>query len=304
MFNLQKYIMDSFNINETTSATIIITLFVFITGILIQQIIKGVDGYIVRYRTRNLFGIAIKSLVRVTSDYSKGFAKTANSFGFDHGYKFSFNIPTVYLLKTFENIGYKSIYDAYFSGIENWPRPNKSKALQAFNAVWEAIVSADFWQGKIAGEVSQYMDNYNRFNTDRNEAIETLRSKIQLFDIEVENGIIKDSLAAHVKELVGIFMTWANQPGDPDEISNPKNIQENLIEPMREVNRSYPNDSISLEVTPLLHLAQHHFQNTKKLLQITKEQYDYYTKLFLQISSDITTNKNILDGNAFLNRIK
>lgn len=276
MTNLQAYLEKSYGIDPNTSATIFITLFIFLVGIVIQQSLSFFGKYMQRRKTRKIFKISLKGFISQVEKQSKEYNKTAQSLSFDKENKFEFKRATIATLSILNDIGYQQTYEAFFFGLENFFKFKVDLKLKAFNKIWDSIKSVEFWHDNSFGEVTQFMDKYNNFNEKRNNATENHRKFFE--DIMLSHIGQKDPerIGIYLQAAQRIHTQWQNYPNR----TRPNIIHKQLIVRLRILNKKNQDINIANRMNDDLLEASLWFQNQNSLLKAHRNQFVIYSRIF------------------------
>lgn len=290
---IQEKLIEWFNIDPNTSATIIISLSVFIVGFLFQQLFQSISFYIQRKRTRNIFEIVVKKFIEQVNVQSKVYSKSAKTFVFDRDTSFQFRKATIFTSQSVNQIGYQNIYNAYFSGFENLIKFNKTLKLKAFNKIWSCIISVDFWLDKSFKGVDMFPSKYNGFNDNRAEALENYRKFLDPLMASFDGKEIPKGVAIYISEIDRINIEWQKSRNR----LRPDKIHRKLILPLRIYNRKNINP-ISVEMNSFLLDATRHYINQSYILKMEKLQQETYSKSFNFYSKISSKAIDILTGSS------
>jgi hypothetical protein len=297
MKEIIQYINETFGIDNETSAPIIITLLTF----LLSYILVGLGQSFKKYRDAknisNVFEAAVIGLIQQMNNQSKNFTITSENLVFKNDLGFSFRRVQLFPINTFENIGYSKTVEIYI--LRKWfvnffrksKRTNKSKAL---NKLWEVLHSATYWHEKAVKDTSIFLESYNNFNDRRNDAVEE-HNKFFLEMIDsVSQKQIPLELVDYIEKAVQIRQTWVNQT----KRTQPDILNDYLIQPLRALNRSVPNNPIANQMNFTLLRADHEFTNQKNVLIFYQKQYADYSTIFRNYSRIAERCLKIVKGNC------
>lgn len=275
MKELQCYLKNNFKIDENTSATIIITLSIFIAGILIQQGLSISAGYIKRKRIRKLFEINVKNFVVEVKIQEKAYRTTADSFKFETGLVYAFTRATIFSHHSIKEIGYQNSYEAFFHGVENIFMFKRNKKLTAFSKIWSSVNSIDYWHDRTFADIHKFQEKLDEYNSRWNSAIEKHRQFVESIMAQVNGQLIEKELGTYLTEVDRIQTIWQNLP----ERTRPDILNKNLIIPLRVLNRKNQND-ISRKMNENLLAASIEFQNKRNLLKAQRELFFHFARSF------------------------
>ncbi len=283
MNSIIQYISCNYGIKNDTAATITITLFVFVTGFLINAILKNIGNYFERKKTKRIFEIALESFLKQIEKQSEAFLKSSESFTFKNEGNFVSKRIQILPLSSISEIGYKNTYEAYFLNIRSnilfvFCKKKMNLKLEAFNKIWEAIHSIEFWHNKSFENMDFFNTTYNLHNERRNDAIENYRLYFEKMMTATKQNAqnVSQEIIDYVKKVDNITADWHNLPKATNELV----AHEKLIMPLRELNRKNQNLFLANEMNGILLKATQEFKNQQNLLATFKEQFKSSSDLF------------------------
>ncbi len=282
MNSIIRYISCNYDVKNDTAATITITLFVFVTGFLINTIIKNIGNYFGRKKTKRIFEIALGSFLQQIEKQSAAFLKSSESFTFENEGNFVSKRIQILPISSISEIGYKNTYEAYFSNFRSnilflFCKNKMNLKLEAFNKIWEAIHSIEFWHNKSFENMDFFNNTYNLYVERRNEAIENNRlyfEKMMAATQNVQN--VPQEIKDYTKKVDDITAAWHNLPKAANELV----AHEKLIMPLRELNRKNQNLFLANQMNGVLLKATQEFKNQQNLLATFQEQFKSSSDLF------------------------
>jgi hypothetical protein len=168
--NIQHWINSSLKIADAQSAPIIITLLVFITGGVVKTFVSYFKNASYRWQIRKQFYLLLDNLAIACDKQSREYTETSQSFNLEGLRPFYVGVVDFYQPGLIKELGYNEVYQAIFTGVENWffwrLFRRKLKVL-AFNACWRVVDGVPSWQGKAMSDVKLVLDYYNSHNEKR-----------------------------------------------------------------------------------------------------------------------------------------
>jgi hypothetical protein len=283
MKEIIQYINEMFGIDNETAAPILITLLTFLLSYIIVGIGQSYKKYKDAKNIRSVFEAAVSRLIQQMKNQSKNFTITSEKLVFKNDMGFSFRRVQLFPINTFENIGYSKTVEIYILRklIENpFRKKRRTKKSKALNKLWEVLHSTSYWHDKAVNDTSIFLENYNKFNDRRNDAVEEHNKFfLQMLDAVYQNQITPE-LEAYIEKAVQIRETWIKQ----SERTQPDILNDYLIQPLRALNRSTPDNPIANQMNFSLLRADHEFTNQKNVLLFYQKQYADYSVIFRNYS--------------------
>jgi hypothetical protein len=290
MSQLQEYLNKTFNIDDRTSATIIITLFVFVLGILVNQLLKVISDFLKRKNLRKIFLLNLSELEKRALKQSHEYKSSSEQFSFTYTENFNLQKIDISQLIILKELGYKDTFNAFFSGIENWFK-FKNLYRKAFNKIWDAIFAMDFWQG-ISLEMNHFNTAYSAYNEKRNLALQAFQTLLES-KINTENLNHQDSnIAGYYRSLNIIVSDWQRLP----KRSRADIIHRNIVLKVRIINRKFEkfNIPIIVDFNSFLLEASLQYQNIRLLYKVYNDRFTSLSILFRKHSRLINKGHLIL----------
>ncbi|MFT4526026.1 MAG: hypothetical protein ACI85F_002188 [Bacteroidia bacterium] len=276
MEELQTLIRSYFNIDTGTSATILITLTVFILGFLIQWIARQIEKYLNRKNQRRNFNRTTEVLSKQIRKQAEGYFRSTETVRIDKKEEFYFAAVTLYPVRLFEDIGYQECYTAFFTGPENLYGAFKSRKIKPFNKIWETIYAVDKWHEKTLVQFEGFVVKYNELNDLRNLPVNSHRKFIDGLIPEKARIQSDPSLKNYFNEVGKIHVNWQNQL----ERRRPDIVHRKLVLPLRILNRKYPDLAMARKMNDNLIPASSAYENQWRHLKVYRKQLFLYFVMF------------------------
>jgi hypothetical protein len=267
----QEYLHCNFGIDSNTSASIIITLLVFIAGILTSEFLKLLSRLRERRAQRLAIASSIKHAITQSKKQIKSYEEIANEFTWT-GNK-HITLGRTILSKT--DFNYKMLFDSYFVGIENLNllRKKKSKAL---NRLWEALNSLEYWHERTFLDLDKFLEKYSEYNVVRNESLEEHRKLIESVLTSVTGTNLPLQIGRYIQEIDNIHVAWQQT----DNRTRPDIMQNVLVKPLLLHNREHPEIQLARRSSDLLLAVSFQFDNLESLLTAYNKQFINYARIF------------------------
>lgn len=263
--SVQHFLQKRLDIDNNTSATLIITFFIFILG----YIVAGLNNKIARYFSRNSHKrLFLQTLERTNSSLKQRNEvldeqlKTAES-------KFAYVIPVTkiqfYQAEILQSIDYKITFESFFSGIRNSLKTPKSNKLRtrAFLKVWENMANIVFWENQMFEAMPKYQNELNEMNEKLITPLTGIWEKYETLFLELENDRLQGTLLSFVTELKHLVEEWRKQ-------ENPENAyvtNTHITKPLITLCDQYTKLIESIDMRTSAINADYRFQNMVNLNQ-------------------------------------
>ncbi len=283
---MQRIIQEYFNINGQTAATILISLTVFISGFILNGLVKALAAFSNRRGNRKIFSTALNSLNDSIPRVEIALEETLASIRIDSNELWEINQPTFYQVSIFREMGYKDIFKAYFTGIENsfyfMCKANRNKKRrEALNTLYKNISQLEAWSTTDFLNFSQIFVKYNQFGDARNEAVEKLR--IYWEDLTVK---LNRQDVLHNQYLDRFFLILKYYKSIPtNERVNPYTTHRKLVLPIRILNKKYAKYIDLRTFTDLALQASHHYVDMERYIRAIKIQIQEFRSHLSEIKS-------------------
>lgn len=205
MEKLTEFLKTTFNIDNNTSATLIVTLSVFILGFMITGLAKSVITYRYRKNYRKIFKGMINEIAYCTKKQSINFNKLIGTLRIDNEDYFRLKKQNINLLNNFNQIPFETFYSAYFKGIENIC---KRKKLTAFNKAFGYTDSLSKNESQYISELNNCIINFNK-NTDKwNNSVENVRLTVENIRLSIDGKDVPRYVAKFFQTMDTIIFDW------------------------------------------------------------------------------------------------
>jgi hypothetical protein len=296
--DLQNKINEIFHIQSATSAPILISLGIFIFGLIFTELVKCIAAYNKRKTTRQIFLQGLALLSKGVERQGKAYFVLSEQIRFK-GLKdkrnYTLGKVEIHQLRTLEQIGYESIFKAFFTGFENLSIGSNclKMRVKAFNKIWEAIEIVRTWQEKLLNDGEVFMERLNSANSLREKAIEEYLNYVapQLHSASRSGVNAHSILGKYFYGIDNILINWQHQA----DKGNPFVMHRSLVLPVRILDRKFSNQ-LDLVHTSSKHLMQASigYQEMKKVISTYKQVYYEQSRMFLKLAKLINISKSML----------
>lgn len=264
MTGLMEFINTLFGIDNSTSAPILITLIVFIGGLLINWIYMLLNNIISRNNVKGLVKNMICEIIKSCDLQSKNFDEFVEEIKMQNSEIFSLKVSQINSLDSFNRLEYKLVYESYFSG---WKKLFAKKRLKAFNKMWAMISKLNYWDPKYIQNLTDYNSNYNRHLNKWNESMDSFRRLSAALKQNVNGGKPVDKrLRPYVQLFNEILVRWQEK----DDYTHPANVSEFLVEPLLDLNKDFEDSPFVIELDNYLLDLKLHYINLSKVVSANK----------------------------------
>ena len=288
---MQKIVETYFNIGHDASASIIITLIVFILGYLFTVIAFTLNNYFKRRSNRKVIFANYKSLNKSLKGQETGLLNTIASFDIVRNTPWVYNKAELFQIAVFKEMGYAETFKTFFLGFENIIFFNKKKRAlknRAYIKLWANINLVEFWSTKSFSDFYPILDKYNQFGDSRNNAVNRLRQFWESLFSNAKNDLPREYLE-YIKKLDGLIVKFSKIPGDLRV--TPFTAHRKLVLPIRILNRQYPKLPFIRDFNDIALEASTYYHEMELFLRHTRDQYKEY---YFTIRTARRLNKKII----------
>lgn len=288
---LTNFLENTFSIDDNTSATIIITLTVFILGYIIMGLAKSISAYINRIKYRNLFKEMINEIARCAEIQSDNINKLIGTINIANNGYFNLKKQNINLLNNFNQISFESFYGAYFKGIENLF--NRKKIIY-FNKTFGIIDALTKNEIQILIELDKCVNNFNKHADNWNDSTEKVKLSIEDMNLYLDGQDVPIYVAEFFQQIDKLISDW-------QKFENPTRydiVYNNLIKPIIKLyneNKHVDLVKISKSLLDRLMDSEYNYQSMCKSLEFYRELFSNFESRYKQTSEILLENNNILN---------
>lgn len=268
---IQDYLCTTFDIDSNTSATILITLLVFILGGVFNFIVRSISNLLERRKIKKLFQYAINSIlfsIKEQIKYLDIFIKTLDINSKDNFVLISEPIP---YLDFINQTGHNKIYDACFGGIENICTCGK---LKVFNKMLVLISALERFEISYVKHFDNFLIHYQEFANKYLDSTKKLKEYCDELIQKEKLDTLNNDEKEYLSKLDEIIFNWQRQE------SLYATTQLFLVEPIRKLNGEYgrlqlvnkSNESLN-DMTIAFKSMQNWIQTNKDIFQSNRTSY-------------------------------
>ncbi|MEO8110860.1 MAG: hypothetical protein ABI594_12540 [Ginsengibacter sp.] len=291
---MQDFIERLFNISHDASASLIVTLTIFILGYIITATVFIISKYFERKSNRKIFLDNLKSLNKSVLRQQTAFLDTINSLNIVTNSPWEYSKVEFFQIPVFKEMSFKESLKCFFFGLENqlafWR--NKKLRRHAFNKTWENITNVQFWSDRALNDFYPILDKYNQHGERRNAALRQLREMWEQLFLFAKNepGKLSQREFEYVKLLDNTIAAYQKIPTNQRVI--PYITHRKLILPIRILNRKYETLPLVANINNKAHEVSTHYHEMEIFIRNTRIQYKTYHYAFRRIQK---TNEMIVD---------
>lgn len=280
---MQKVIENFFDIGHDASATVIITLLIFILGYLITGVVFVISKFLQRRANRKMFINNLTSLNKTVEFQEKVLTSLLKNIDFVENKLGVYNKVDYFQLMLFHEMSYKDTFKSFFHGFENQISVCIKKPLKrkAFTKVWSILSNIEFWDKKMIDGYYEMFERYNKFGAARNKAINELRQMWEYL-LLVDPNTISQIHKSYLNELALIVKKFSKTP--TLKRVGPYFVNRNLVLKIRILNKKYPTLPFVKEFTDKCLEVSSEYIDMELLVRNTKQQYQIYYYTFREWS--------------------
>lgn len=286
---IQAAINELLGIGNQASATILITLFVFFCGLLLQYLFRAYSTSVRKKQKRKSFITAASTFFNRTKSQARNYLEGSEYY--QHSNEKNPILKSAHFLPIASKtlFDYKDTYSAFFE--RPWWRRflmcNKDLKKHAFIRLWEIMHVVEFMHTDSNKFMDEMSNRYNIFNERRNNSVVTFRRVLEELRLSTEeakrkNQVISIEFRNYLKELNEIWNSWV----DKENTRRPDVTNEKLVLPVIALNEQYNSFGIASRLNDSLYDAKHeyweqtrHLEAQRNFLVMRSKSFKYYAKL-------------------------
>lgn len=282
---MQEIIERIFNISHDASATLIITLAIFILGYIITAIASTTTRYFERKSNRKIFLENLKNLNNPLKRQQRAFLDTINSLNIVTNSPWEYSRVDFFQIPFVREMSYKEGFKSFFFGFENRFAFWRSKKLRrrAYNKTWENLNNIQYWSDRALNDFYPTLEKLNQLGEKRNLALNQLRQMWEQLFLVAKNDPTRFNQYEfeYLKQLNKTIAVYQKIPGKQRVF--PFTTQRKLILPIRILNRRYQTLPLVREVNDKAYEVSVHYHEMELLVRHTRMQYEEYYHAFRRI---------------------
>lgn len=298
---MQEFIERFFKVSHDVSATIIITLCIFILGYLITALGLVINRYFERKANRKLFLENLKNLNKSLEQQQRVFQNAIKKFDIIENSPWGYYKVDFFQLDVLKEMNYKEYFGSFFLGFENQLSlfTNKNLKRRAYNRVWANKNIIQFITDSVFRDHYANLEKFNQYGEKRNNAVGELRRILDhLFrSHKSDSSNFNNEEIGYLRNMDKIMISYYSLPTSQRVM--PYKTHRCLILPIRILNKKYKGMPIITDLNELALEASHQYQGMELLLRHMKSQYKEYYHIFRTIQKINLLIIKILNLNIF-----
>lgn len=266
-------INDYFGITNTVSVPVLITLFIFFTGVTITYLFKRYDEFVSKRNTRITFRKLIERTIKEIRLKEKHLKQLIDTLHIEHSGNWKITHVNLSYLDTFFDFNYIDIFIAFNNKSLFFSR-NRSQRENAFHKSWSLIRGLKFIEKPSYNSLEIMIDKFNNYNDSYSDGLESYRQK---FDKEILaiNGQKLDKIRAEFySKLDGVYSDW--QLKNSKCKTRPSVTYKEIVDPSMEICRQYAKVPECRSFNIPLMQATNGFMQMKNVVDAYRIQYRHY----------------------------
>jgi len=292
------YFANNYHIPREAVATILISVIIFLLGILINFSLSQINKYLQRRMHRTLAEINYRLLIINIYKQKDDYFLFIRQLVIEHKGSFLYTYRIMPALDVFNKLGYENLYRAYFKGVENFTLLKNKKKLSAFNNLWSSIEYLNHIQKDSIENVNNFIKKNSELNDLRNLSLGKAQDIVENFRIHFHRELT-------LKEPLGVFY------GKREEIIknyhktkdyNLPKITEDYVQKLLNLNRDnvdviqrYERDIHAVELNSYLLEASYRYENMKNHIDSVHHYFETIFKSYTERYESLKRNYSILN---------
>lgn len=285
---IQELVNNFFGIGNETSAPIIITIFVFALGIIINYLINLSEKIIKRNSTRKLFYEMLKEISRTTLSQAEIFKNFTKKLNIEYEDTFILKRQNINHLSNLNKLNFDTIHDSFFTGVENYFVFRHDR--EEFNKVWSEISNLTYWENQYRNDLDKFIDKFNEYENKRNDLLDTFKKTHDSIMINLKQTGTNERIDEYLVKFLKIIQDYQTVPNATHHFK----AQNHFVLPLRKLYKEYMDFSFSIILNNHLLEASFYYDSLEKLLKVNEDLFESYSSLYDRIGE---TMKNYLRKN-------
>lgn len=247
--NILEFINELFGIENETSAPILITLLVFITGGVIGFIYNRVKSFRQRKDLREIFHVMINEIINDCGIKERQTNKFYPTFTTEHRGHWSLSFTRINYLNTVFELEFHQVFQAFESYI-NSSFCNKKLKKEAFHKIYSNLDNIRYFEEFMKPDIEKFITDFNSHHVKYKNSISYFNEMIDAirFDLQPSLPLIsgRSIIDDYAIETEKIWQKWLAI--NEKERVHYKTTYDMLIEPTLALNRKPFGLPITLEM--------------------------------------------------------
>ena len=236
--NILEFINELFGIENETSAPILITLLVFITGGIIGFIYNRIKLYRQRKDLREIFRVMINEIINDCGTKERQTKKFYPTLTTEHREHWSLSFTRINYLNTVFELEFHQVFQAFESFI-NWSWSDRKLKKEAFHKIYSNLDNIRYFEEFIKPDIEKFIIDFNSHHVKYKDSISNFNEMVDglRFDLQPTLPLIsgRSSIDDYAIETEKIWQKWLAI--DEKERVHYKTTYDMLIEPTLTLNR-------------------------------------------------------------------
>ena len=284
-----EYLAHKFGLENKDILSFIIPISIFLSGILINIFVKGLNNHNQRKLTRSLFKINLIKLIRGVNKQAISYDYLQKQIVIDNDNPRSFSSVSIAAISIFQEIRYEDLYKAYFKGIGNYFAFNKKNRLKAFSNFYSALDFLILNHRKSFDEIKVFEDQLHVLQDKRNEALGEVSRIIEDFRFEIHGEKVAKEIGEYFEKIESLIEDYQ----DKQDYTNPTNT-EDYVQALLFLNRN------SIDTLKMLENKKHSVLLNAALLESSlrfinlQNYFNSYNSTIKTLSEMFFSQRNVL----------
>ncbi len=288
-----NYIKETFNTDNNTAATIFITLFVFITGFLLNELRKWVSKLLEYRNYKKLFKDIIQEISRTTQNQSEYFKEFYPQLTIKYRQVYHLKSRTITHLESFDKLHLPLLHASYFHW---WINICGKFRRKAFNMVINSIALLNELEYSYPNEMEKFMNIYNKYEDIWNENVNLLRQIHDEIISDTQGKSVQGEYNEYLKDMDLLWVKWQKN----ENRVNYDVLKETLLIPLLELNRDHPKIKIGTIMNNYILMALNSYDNMIAWLKVNQKKFQILSFNYRAISIKTRTAIKILNTNSLI----
>ena len=266
MGSIVDFLKCEFGIDNNTAATILITLLVFVTGILLNEIRKLISSIYKNFRIRQMLRGTLLEVSNSCQRQATEFQNFLPQLSPEHQGVFNLKMNAITHLDSIEKIPFENLYSSIFS--YRFPINNQFRT-RSFNSIFNSIALLKNMELRYPEDMKLFIEKYTAFEDQWNSNLEGLRRLVDEIVLLTNNQQVPQNLADYLQTLDQIWVNWQQL----ENRTSFDNVRQHLLQPLRNLNRNSQGIRFITQINNFILGAEHAYTNLTGWLTVNQEKY-------------------------------
>lgn len=278
-----KLLAESLGVTPAAIVTILVTVLVFISGIIINNLIAAYNSYVERPLNRRLSVINLKQLLRMVYKQAQHYDDFCKQLNIEYLNNYNFRYVDIPSINIFKEIGHRNLFRAYFEGTENFFAFYRKRKLKSFNVLWGIIEYTNNTHRESVTKAENFIKELGTLNHLRNEGLGKVQQNVEEFGNHFHRQLeLKHPLGIDFGERIRIIDEY-QRTLNPTSPNNAQDYIDKLINLNREnidLCSRYERDIKSVQMNADILSATLAFQNFSNLIEASNGTFTHLSKTY------------------------